>query len=82
MASIAISGVFINEIRVWGAFSPIHLLSIGLLVGLFYSIKAARDGNIKRHRKVMKILFFSALILPGLFTLLPGRVINMVIFGG
>ena len=81
MAFVAVSGLFIHTIKLWGLFSPIHLLSFLTLITLWFAVKAARTGNIKRHEKIMKMLFFLALILTGLFTLVPGRVMHTVFFG-
>lgn len=82
MVGTAVSALFIHEIRTWGKFSPIHLLVIVVLVGLWVGIGAARRGNIRRHRIVMQSLFFAALVTAGLFTLLPGRIMHQVLFGG
>lgn len=82
MAGTAITALFIHEIRVWGAFSPIHLLIPVTLISLWLAISAARQGNIERHRKIMLLLFFLALVVTGFFTLLPGRVMYAVFFGG
>lgn len=82
MAGTAISALFIYDFRVWGPFSPIHLLSPVILFFLGYAIHAARQGNIKRHSKTMTYLYFLGLILTALFTLLPGRTMHMVLFGG
>jgi len=82
MAVVATSGFFIHELRVIGPFSPIHLLSILVLVSLFFAIRSAQSGNIHAHSSAMKSLYFLALILTGLFTLWPGRVMHTVIFGG
>ena len=82
MIGAAISALFIHEIRAWGRFSPIHLLVAVVLIGLWVGINAARRGNIRRHRIVMRLLFFSALVVAGAFTLLPGRVMHQVVFGG
>jgi len=82
MAGVAISAAFIHEIRFWGAFSPIHLLIPIVLVSLWRGVRAARQGNICQHQQIMRSLYFFALIVTGLFTLLPGRVMYHVIFGG
>lgn len=80
LAYVAISGFFISEIRTFGYFSPIHLLSIVTLVSLIVAIWAARVGRIGTHKRTMIALYFLALILTGIFTLLPGRVMFQVIF--
>ena len=45
------------------------------------AIRSARNGNIIRHKRMMKLLYILALIVTGLFTLLPGRTMNAVLFG-
>lgn len=81
MAVVAISGLFIFELRMIGPFSPIHLLSFFVLYVLFVAVRAARSGNIRRHKSAMIQLYILALLLTGLFTLLPGRVMHQVVFG-
>lgn len=82
MAGVAISGFFIHTIRWIGPFSPIHALSALTLWTLVTAIAAALRGNIPLHAKAMRALFFQALILAGAFTLLPGRIMHAVLFGG
>ena len=81
MAGVALSSFFIHEIRLVGLFSPIHLLSIFTLFSLGWAIYAARQGDVVRHRIIMLSLFFFALVVTGAFTLLPGRIMNAVLFG-
>ena len=81
MLFVSISSFFIHEIKLWGNYSPIHLLSIWTIFSLGLAIYFVRVGNIKRHRQVMIALYGFALILTGLFTLLPGRAMNQVVFG-
>lgn len=80
MAVVAVSSFFINEIRLIGPFSPIHLLSVLTLVGLWQAVRSARLGKIDAHRRHMRNLFFYALILAGAFTLLPGRIMHQILF--
>ena len=81
MLFVSISSFFIHEIKLWGNYSPIHLLSIWTIFSVGLAIYFLRVGNIKRHRQVMIALYGFALILTGLFTLLPGRAMNQVVFG-
>ena len=81
MAVLAVSGFFIHEIRVWGAYSPIHLLSAATLVLLVLAVSTARNGKIERHRRMMKGLYVFALLVTGAFTLLPGRLMHEIVFG-
>ncbi len=45
-------------------------------------VLAARRGNIRRHGSAMASLFVGALVVAGAFTLLPGRIMHRVVFGG
>ncbi|WP_293861164.1 DUF2306 domain-containing protein [uncultured Alsobacter sp.] len=81
MATAAASSFFIHSIRSVGPFSAIHLLSIFVLVNLTRAVLAARAGQITRHRKTMRGLALFGLLVAGLFTLLPGRIMHAVVFG-
>ncbi|MGF1605162.1 MAG: DUF2306 domain-containing protein [Rhodothalassiaceae bacterium] len=82
MLFVAGSGLWIHELRMLGPFSPIHLLSVLVLVTVPLAVLAARRGNVQRHRAAMLRLYFFALIVTGAFTLLHGRVMHAVVFGG
>jgi len=82
MILVAASSFWISEINQWNGLSLIHLLSIQVLVTLPIALMAARRGNIRRHRFSMVGMFVGALVVAGLFTLLPGRVMHAVMFGG
>ena len=82
MAFVAITSFFIHEIKLWGQYSPIHLLSLWTLISLGLAIYFAKIGKIKSHKQVMVALYGCGLILAGLFTLMPGRVMHQIIFGG
>ena len=81
MAGVAISELFIRELRIVGPFSPIHLLSFITLASLWVAISRARRCDIAWHRRVMLLLFWLALGLAGAFTFWPGRVMREVLFG-
>ena len=81
MLIVAISSFFIHEIKLWGAYSPIHLLSLLTIFLLGVGIYYARVGNVKRHKQTMIALYFFALILTGFFTLMPGRVMHQILIG-
>ena len=82
MVFVAASGFFIHVLRLFGPFSPIHLLSAVTLVSLWYAVRAARLGKIGQHRRIMVALFWMALVLTGAFTFLPGRLMHQVVSGG
>ena len=81
MLMVAVSSFWINEIRLLGPFSPIHLLSIYTLVMVPLAVWKARNHDVATHRKIMMYLFLGALVIAGLFTLLPGRIMHKVVFG-
>ena len=80
MMVVAMSSFFIYELKVWGNYSPIHLLSAWTVISLAVGIYFARKGDIKRHKLVMTLLFYLALVLTGAFTLLPGRLMHTMVF--
>lgn len=63
-----------------GSYSPIHLLSILVLVTLPRAIWDVRRGRLAGHRRTMSILYAS-LLVAGFFTLLPGRLFGIWLFG-
>jgi len=83
LAMIGVAGVslFIHTIRTWGPWSPIHLLSLFTLMMVPLAVLAARQGRVASHRRAMTWLFLLALVVTGLFTLWPGRIMHAVIFG-
>jgi uncharacterized membrane protein len=81
MAVVAASSFWIHEIRLLGPWSPIHLLSIFTLIMLPIAVWRARRHRVADHRRIMTITFVGALVIAGLFTLLPGRIMHAVVFG-
>lgn len=58
------------------SFSWIHGLSLLMLVMLVRGLMYARQHKVQQHKKTMMGIYFGALLLTGLFTLLPGRLIG------
>ncbi|AJA63134.1 MULTISPECIES: DUF2306 domain-containing protein [Bradyrhizobium] len=81
MAVVAASSFWIHQIRLVGPFSPIHLLSIFTLVMLPLAVWRAHTHRVADHRRIMIMTFVGALVIAGLFTLMPGRIMHRVIFG-
>jgi len=81
MLAVAVSSLFIHMLRIWGLWSPIHLLSLLVLVTLPLAVWAAHRHDVGRHRPAMAALFLGALVIAGGFTLLPGRIMHAVVFG-
>ncbi len=78
MMAIALSSFGIRP----HGFSWIHLISIYVLVSLPVAVLHARRGRITTHRWSMIGMFLGALVITGAFTLLPGRLMHQVVFGG
>jgi uncharacterized membrane protein len=81
MVIVAATSFWIHELRVWGPWSPIHLLGVFTLVTLPLAVVHARRHRVERHRNAMIAIFVGALVIAGLFTLMPGRVMHAVVFG-
>jgi len=82
MLIVAVSSFWIHEIKLWGPWSPIHLLSIFTLVMLPVGVWHAHRHAVQRHRWTMIGIFSGALVVAGLFTSVPGRIMYKVVFGG
>jgi uncharacterized membrane protein len=78
---ISFTSFWIHGIRMWGPWSPIHLLSVFAPIMLVVGVLAARGHNIRRHRITMTSIYAGALLLAALFTLVPGRLMHGVLFG-
>ena len=81
MVSVAISSLWIHQIRLAGPWSPIHGLSIFVLIMLPLAVWRAHRHQVAEHRRGMIAIFSGALVVAGLFTLLPGRIMHAVLFG-
>jgi len=82
MFAAAAASMFISETPMLGPFSPIHILSVITLGGLFYALRAALRRDLIAHGRAMRALYAQALIIPGVFTFLPGRRMNAVFGSG
>ena len=81
MVVVGVTAFFIHEIRLWGPWSPIHLLAIFTLVMLPLAVWRARRHQVERHRWAMISIFTGGLVIAGAFTFLPGRIMHGVAFG-
>lgn len=77
MATVAVVSFWIQ----FNGWSWIHGLSVWTLFALAYGVRQARLGRVKAHRATMISLFVGALVITGLFTLLPGRLIGQALWG-
>jgi uncharacterized membrane protein len=82
MAIVCATSFWIHDLRMWGIWSPIHLLSIFTLAMLPLAVLHARRHRVTQHRNAMIAMFAGALLIAGLFTFVPGRIMYEVAFGG
>jgi len=81
MVTVAMTSFWIHDLRVWGEWSPIHLLSIFTLLMVPLAVWRAHRHRVADHRRIMIVTFIGALVIAGGFTLMPGRVMHAVVFG-
>ena len=80
MLTVAVSSFFIHIINPSG-FSLIHLLSVVTLIALPLAVYAARRHKVDMHSRIMTRLYVGALIIAGIFTFFPGRLMWAMFFG-
>ncbi len=80
MGTTAVSSFFIHQINPDG-FSFVHLISGWTVIVLPMGVYAARRHDVKAHRSRMVGLFVGGLVVAGLLTFLPGRMMWRVFFG-
>lgn len=79
MAVTAISSFFLQSINP-GSFSLIHALSAWTMITLPMGVAAARRRKIADHRKHMTGMFMGGMVVAGLFSFLPGRLMWHLFF--
>lgn len=79
MAFTALSSFFISSFP-GTYFSPIHALSAWTMIGLPMAIAAVRRRKIAEHRKQMTNMFVGGMLVAGLFSFLPGRLMWSMFF--
>ena len=72
MAVTAVSSFFLTGLM-GSTFSPIHALSAWTMIGLPFGIAAVRRRKIREHRQSMTGMFVGGILIAGLFSFLPGR---------
>jgi uncharacterized membrane protein len=87
MAILAVTGLFIPAqvlplLEVFGtSFGPIHVFSIWTLLSLTRGMRAILRRDVAGHKAEMRALYWRALGIAGVLTILPGRTLNGVLFG-
>src|SRR5664279_2919194 len=63
VAVVAVSSFWIHQIRLFGPWSPIHLLSIFTLLMLPLAVLRAHTHRVTDHRRIMIMIFSGALVI-------------------
>ena len=79
MAVTAVSSFFITGLM-GNNYSPIHALSAWTMIGLPFGIAAIRRRNVQKHRHTMTGMFVGGMVIAGLFSFLPGRLMWEIFF--
>lgn len=59
-----------------GHFGYIHLFCLLVAYSVPTAFFAARKGNIKKHKRSMIGLYVGAILIAGVFTFMPGRLLH------
>jgi uncharacterized membrane protein len=82
MVVVAASAFWIHDLKIWGPWSPIHLLAIFTLTALPLGVWRARRHKVRALMFTMISIFAGALVIAGIFTFVPSRIMHAVVFGG
>lgn len=80
MAATAISSLFITGLN-GNYWSIIHLLSGWTIIALPMGVWAIRNRKVDAHRRTMTRMFVGGLVVAGLLTFIPGRIMFETFFG-
>jgi uncharacterized membrane protein len=81
MGIVSVTAFFIHGYKLWGLFSPIHLLAIFAPCMMILGIRFARQHRVRGHRLTMIGLFLGAMVAAGGAAFLPGRLMHAVVMG-
>jgi len=60
----------------------IHVFTLITLVSIPLALWSIRHGNVRRHAAAMKGLYIGGLVIAGIFTLIPGRLLGNLLWKG
>lgn len=80
MAFTALDALFIKNGPTWQV-TPIQLFSLITLVALPFGVMAARRHRVDAHKRAMTGLYFGGLMIAGVLTFIPGRLMWNMFFG-
>jgi uncharacterized membrane protein len=77
MLTVAVSSLWIPSFL---HFTWIHLFTLLTFISLPLAIYKIRHGKVKAHASAMKGLFIGGLVIAGVFTLVPGRILGNLLW--
>lgn len=82
MGSTAVASGFIRDYKLPNllGYTPIHIFTVTVALGLPYAVWQIRRGNVMAHRATMRGMFFGGCVLAGMFTLVPGRFLGNLLW--
>ncbi len=86
MSTTAVAAVFIRAFGPLGIsvgplrFGILHLFVPLTAWSVWTALRSVRAGNIAAHRGAMRGLYFGGLVIAGILTLLPGRIMYRIFF--
>ena len=78
MVVVSLTAIFINELRMWGPFSPLHLFVPVTLGSCWLAVWHIRNRRVVAHAQTMVGLYLGGVIVAGGVTFLPGRPMHEV----
>ncbi len=82
MMGLALGSFWINSFDMPYGVSPIHILSVVVLITVPLGVYHIRNGNVRKHKRAMLITMVGGIVGAGLPAILaPGRVLNLMFFG-
>jgi uncharacterized membrane protein len=80
LLTTAISSAFIRN-PAGGLFNPFQIFSVWTLIAVPWAVYAARRRNVAFHARMMTGFYVGSLVVAGLLTFIPGRLLWRVFFG-
>jgi uncharacterized membrane protein len=82
MLGAAISSAFIRDFRLPNlmGYTPIHLFTVGTIVGVTAAVVFIVRRNVAAHRRIMWRTYLGGCVGAGLFALLPSRLLGDLVW--